>query len=98
MNKKQSYEKQGRQAEKRVAQYLRLRGYKIWDQRYKTTEGEIESVGTTVGTTEGEIDGATEGATEGPDDTVGLNEGITDAVGVDVGKRDGLKEGELETL
>ncbi len=44
MNKKQSYEKQGRQAEKRVVQYLRLRGYKIWDQRYKTTEGEIDII------------------------------------------------------
>ena len=44
MNKKQTYEKQGRQAEKRVVQYLRLRGYKIWDQRYKTTEGEIDII------------------------------------------------------
>lgn len=44
MNKKQAYEIQGRKAEQRVVQYLRLRGYKIWEQRFKTTEGEIDII------------------------------------------------------
>lgn len=42
--KRQDYEKEGRRAEDRVVQYLRLRGYKILAQRFKTPEGEIDII------------------------------------------------------
>lgn len=37
-------EKQGRKAEARVASYLRLRGYKILETRFKTAHGEVDLI------------------------------------------------------
>lgn len=44
MNTRQDYEKQGRKAEARVVMYLRLRGYKILAERFKTSEGEVDII------------------------------------------------------
>lgn len=46
MNKKtrRDYEKAGRLAETYAAQYLRLKGYKILERRFKTSEGEIDII------------------------------------------------------
>ncbi|WP_371396724.1 YraN family protein [Fretibacter rubidus] len=41
---RQDYEKAGRLAEKFAVNYLRLKGYKILEQRYKTREGEIDII------------------------------------------------------
>jgi putative endonuclease len=37
-------EKQGRKAEARVASYLRLRGYKILETRFRTAYGEVDLI------------------------------------------------------
>ncbi len=43
INKKKTYDK-GLQAEKAAANWLRLKGYKILEQRYKTKYGEIDLI------------------------------------------------------
>jgi putative endonuclease len=48
---RQDYEKEGRKAEARIARYLRLRGYRILVERFRTPEGEIDIIarkGTTL--------------------------------------------------
>ena len=42
--KKQKAYERGLEAEKAAAQYLRLKGYKILEQRYKTPGGEIDLI------------------------------------------------------
>ncbi|RKQ69477.1 putative endonuclease [Litorimonas taeanensis] len=44
MKRRQHFEKEGRKAEARIARYLRLRGYSILAERYKTAEGEIDII------------------------------------------------------
>ena len=46
MNKerRQQYESEGRRAESYAAGWLRFRGYKILERRYKTREGEIDII------------------------------------------------------
>lgn len=44
MNRRQTYEEQGRKAEARIVNYLRLRGYKILAERFKTPDGEADIV------------------------------------------------------
>lgn len=44
MNHRQNYEQEGRRAEKRVARYLKLRGYSVLAERFKTPEGEIDII------------------------------------------------------
>lgn len=41
---RQDYEKAGRMAETLAVNYLRLKGYKILEQRFKTLEGEIDII------------------------------------------------------
>lgn len=41
---RRDYEKAGRLAETYAAQYLRLKGYKILERRFKTAEGEIDII------------------------------------------------------
>lgn len=43
MNRR-TYEEAGRKAEARVARYLRLRGYKVLAERFKTPEGEVDII------------------------------------------------------
>ena len=43
-NQRRENEKQGRKAEDRVATYLRLRGYKILEMRFKTSHGEVDLI------------------------------------------------------
>lgn len=43
MNRR-AYEQEGRKAEARVGRYLRLRGYKILSERFKTPEGEVDII------------------------------------------------------
>ena len=43
MNKR-LYEQEGRKAEARVARYLRLRGYRIIEERFKSPAGEIDII------------------------------------------------------
>jgi putative endonuclease len=44
MNTRQDYEEEGRKAERRVVHYLRLRGYKILAERFKTPDGEADII------------------------------------------------------
>ena len=41
---RQDYEKAGRMAETLAVNYLRLKGYKILEQRFKTRDGEIDII------------------------------------------------------
>lgn len=41
---RQSYEQEGRKAETRIVRYLRMRGYKILAERFKTSEGEVDII------------------------------------------------------
>ncbi|WP_427452786.1 YraN family protein [Litorimonas sp. WD9-15] len=41
---RQEREAEGRKAEDHVARYLRLRGWKLLDQRFKTSEGEVDLI------------------------------------------------------
>lgn len=41
---RQAYEQEGRRAESFAASWLRMRGYQILEQRYKTREGEIDLI------------------------------------------------------
>jgi len=41
---RQEREAEGRKAEDHVARYLRLRGWKLLDQRFKTPEGEVDLI------------------------------------------------------
>jgi len=43
MNRR-AYEQEGRKAEARVVFYLRLRGYKVLAERFKTSEGEVDII------------------------------------------------------
>ena len=44
MKNRQEYEKEGRRAEKRVASYLKRRGYSILAERFKTRYGEVDII------------------------------------------------------
>eukprot|EP00919_Chromeraceae_sp_WS-2016_P071810 GHVR01169996.1.p2 GENE.GHVR01169996.1~~GHVR01169996.1.p2 ORF type:complete len:126 (-),score=9.72 GHVR01169996.1:1115-1492(-) len=44
MNRRQVFESEGRKAESRAANYLRLRGYKIIEERFKTSDGEVDII------------------------------------------------------
>ncbi len=44
MKTRQDYEREGRRAETRVTLHLRLRGYKILAERFKTPEGEVDII------------------------------------------------------
>ena len=44
MNNRRQSEREGRKAERRVANYLRLRGYKVLEERFKTPHGEVDLI------------------------------------------------------
>jgi len=44
MSRRQKFEQEGRRAENRVARYLKLRGYNILEERFKTRDGEIDII------------------------------------------------------
>lgn len=44
MNNRRQNEREGRKAERRVANYLRLRGYKVLEERFKTPHGEVDLI------------------------------------------------------
>jgi len=44
MNNRRQSEREGRKAERRVATYLRLRGYKVLEERFKTNYGEVDLI------------------------------------------------------
>ena len=44
-NRREESEKQGQKAERRVAAYLRMRGYKVLETRFKTPHGEVDVIG-----------------------------------------------------